>query len=55
MRWAGHVECLAERRVACMVLVGKAEVHRPLGKLDVDGKTIIKRTCKKYNGGHSLD
>ena len=42
--------CLAERRVACMVLVGKREGHRALGKVDVDGKIILKGTDKKWVG-----
>jgi len=30
MRWAGHVACIGERRVAYRVLVGKPEGKRPL-------------------------
>ena len=33
MRWAGHVVCMGEERVAYMVLVGKPEGKRPLGRL----------------------
>jgi hypothetical protein len=43
MRWAGCVACLAEGRVACMVLMDKPKGHRPLEKLGVDGKIILKR------------
>jgi hypothetical protein len=32
MRWAGHVECVGERRGIYRVLVGKPEGKRPLGK-----------------------
>jgi hypothetical protein len=32
MRWAGHVVCMAERRCAFGVLVGKPEGKRPLGR-----------------------
>jgi hypothetical protein len=32
MRWAGHVACMAERRGAYIVLVGKPEGWRPLGR-----------------------
>jgi hypothetical protein len=32
MRWAGHVAYMGERRNACMVLVGKPEGKRPLGR-----------------------
>ena len=30
-RWAGHVACMEDGRVACRVLVGKSEGKRPLG------------------------
>ena len=32
MRWAGHVACMGEERGAYMVLVGKPEGKRPLGR-----------------------
>ena len=32
MRWAGHVAPIAERRSVCMILVGKPEGKRPLGR-----------------------
>jgi len=32
MRWAGHVACVGERRGVYMVLVGKPEGNRPLGR-----------------------
>jgi hypothetical protein len=32
MRWAGHVARMEERRDVCMVLVGKSEGKRPLGR-----------------------
>ena len=48
MRWAGRVAFLVEGRVAYIVLVGKFEGQTPLGKLDVDGKIILKRNlCEK--------
>ena len=31
MRWAGHVECMGEKRSVYRVFVGKAEGKRPLG------------------------
>ena len=55
MRWAGCVACLAEGRVACMALVGKTEGNEPLGKLDVDGKIILKRKLQEMCWGHELD
>jgi hypothetical protein len=32
MKWAGHVERMGERRGVYMVLVGKPEGKRPLGR-----------------------
>jgi len=32
MRWAGHVACMGQRRGVYMVLVGKPEGKRPLGR-----------------------
>ena len=32
MRWAGHVAPIPDRRSVCMVLVGKPEGKRPLGR-----------------------
>ena len=38
-----------------MALVGKSEGHRSLGKLDVDGKIILKRNLQKMGWGHGVD
>ena len=32
MRWAGHVACMGERNGVYMILVGKPEGERPLGR-----------------------
>ena len=32
MRWAGHVECMGNRKGVYRVLVGKPEKKRPLGR-----------------------
>jgi hypothetical protein len=32
MRWAGHVACMGEKRNAYILLVGKPEGKRPLGR-----------------------
>jgi hypothetical protein len=32
MRWAGHVARMGEKRNACMILAGKSEGKRPLGR-----------------------
>ena len=42
MRWAGHVARVGERRGVYMVLVGKPGGKRPLGKLGVDGRIMLK-------------
>ena len=42
MRWAGHVACMAERRSAYRVLVGKTEGKKPLGKPRLRLEIIIK-------------
>jgi len=55
LRWVECVAYLAERRVACMVLVGKPEGHRPLGELDIDGEIILKRSLQEMGWGHGMD
>ena len=47
MSWAGRVACLAERRAAYMVLLGKPEGNRTPGNLGVDWKIIIKRNLQE--------
>jgi hypothetical protein len=39
-----------EKRNAYRILVGKPERNRPLGKLDVDRRTILKRILEKLDG-----
>jgi hypothetical protein len=47
IRWAGHVSCVGEKRNACRVLVGKPEGTRPLGRLDIGGRIILRWILKK--------
>jgi len=47
MRSEGFVACLVEGRVAFVSLVGKPQGQKPLGKLGVDGKIILKWNYKK--------
>ena len=42
MKWEGRVACFAESRIAHIAFVRKPEGHRPLEKLDVNGKVILK-------------
>jgi hypothetical protein len=42
IRWAGHVARIGEEMSAYWVLVKKRKGKRPLGRLDVGGKIILK-------------
>jgi hypothetical protein len=42
MRWAGDVACMGKKRNAYMILVGKAEGKRLLGRLICRWKDNIK-------------
>jgi hypothetical protein len=42
---------MGERRGAYRALVGKPEGRRPLGNPGVDGRIILKLTCKRLDGG----
>jgi len=54
MRWAGHVARVGERRGVYRVLVGKPKERDHLGDPGVDGRIILKRIFKKWEG-HRLD
>ena len=46
--WADHVAKIEEGRSAFKILTGKPIGKRPLGRLSVDGRTILKwilKTC----------
>jgi hypothetical protein len=49
MRWAGRVTRMGEMRNAHIILVRKLKGKRPLGDLDVDGKTILEWILGKYS------
>ena len=51
MRWAGHVACMGEGRVACSVLVGKPEGKRPLGRPRLRWEDNIKMDLQEVGGG----
>ena len=42
MRWAGHVACMGNRRVANRVLVGRYDRTRPLGRPRLEWEDNIK-------------
>jgi hypothetical protein len=56
LRWAGHVACIRDRRVANRVLVGKPEGMRPLGRLRHRWEENIKMDLREVIWeGHGLD
>jgi hypothetical protein len=50
MRWAGHVVRMGEERRVHMVLVGKTEGKRPLGRPRRRWKANIKMDLQKLEG-----
>jgi hypothetical protein len=55
MRWGGHVAHMEEMKDVYTILVGKPEEKRPLGRLDTDGRMLLKWVLRKYLGGFGLD
>jgi hypothetical protein len=50
MRWAGHVACMGEKRVACKILVGRPREGDHLGDSGTDGRIILyHRPRRLYN------
>ena len=50
MRWAGHVARMEEGRGVHKVLVEKPDSKRSLGDQDVDGRIILRRIFRKWEG-----
>jgi hypothetical protein len=50
LRWAGHIARMREKRGAHRILVGTTESKSNLKDLGVDGKIILKRIFKKWDG-----
>ena len=46
LRWAGNVARMEEGRSAFKILTGKPTGKRPLGRLGVDGRTILEWILK---------
>jgi hypothetical protein len=47
MRWANNVGYMGEMRNAYKILVGKSEGKRPLGRLGVDGRSVLTLNLKE--------
>jgi hypothetical protein len=52
VRWAGHVASMGQKRNAYGVLVQKKEGKIPVGRLDIDGKIILKLILGKRGKVH---
>jgi hypothetical protein len=50
MRWAGHVACMGEKGSADRILLGRPEERRPLGRLGIDERIILKWILKRWDG-----
>jgi len=55
VKWAGHVELLIERRVACMVVMGKYDGRSPLGKPSRKWEDNIKIVILEIRWWHEVD
>ena len=51
MRWAGHVACMGDRRGGYMILMGKPEGKRPLGRFKSRWEDNIKMYLQKVGWG----
>jgi hypothetical protein len=51
IRWAGHVARLGEKRNAYMILVGKPEGKRPLGRLKCRWEDNIRMVLREIGWG----
>jgi hypothetical protein len=52
MRWVGHVACMEEERKVYMVLVGKSEGKRPLGRPRHRWEDGIRMDLREIGWGH---
>jgi len=50
MKWVVRVARTGDRRGAYMILIGKPEKRDHLEDLCVDGRIILKRILKKWDG-----
>jgi hypothetical protein len=55
MRWAGLVACMGEGRDAYMILVGRPDGRRPLGRPRHRWEDNIKMDLQKVGWGHGQD
>jgi hypothetical protein len=54
-RWARHLAGMGEERKLYMVLVGKSERKRPLGKPKCRWEDGIRIDCREIGWGRGLD
>jgi hypothetical protein len=52
MRWAGNIACMAEKRIAYRILVGKPEGKRALGRPRRTWDDNIKVNLRSIGWGH---
>jgi hypothetical protein len=55
MRWAGHVACMGENRVAYRILVGRPEGRRPRGRPRRRWDDNIQMNLQEVGWRHGLD
>lgn len=55
VRWVGHVARLIERRVACIVVMGKYDGRNPLGKSSLKWENNIERVLQEIGWWHEVD
>jgi hypothetical protein len=51
MKWAGNVARVAERRGLYIILMGKLEGKRPLGRPRRSGRIILRWIFRKWDVG----
>jgi hypothetical protein len=55
MRWAGHVECMGEKRKLCKGLMGRPEGKKPLGRPSRRWEEGIRMDLRENGWGGGVD